>query len=331
MFPIMSLSPVVRVARYRRRRLWTRFALAGTLVACTKDAPPPQTPAVITDTVPKIVAVDTQPTAVVTRWDASAGAALYVPGDNGVAQVVLPPVVDDSVPKPGVAVLPPGSAPASVDLFAPGAKVGAATLGEFVRASQPEVSEGCDAWPIVSLREAADGSSKNWRIALGSGVAQAVALDSIGALPRRDSAQLVVAINRAAAQLTLDSAGVLRGVPFSVGKAYRLILAGEVEVVMTVVERRLNVEASPRVERTVLILERVRGAKGFTATWRDTQYATEDDLIATDLLTVVRLKGSPLLTMFLGQDFGDGSRVEMLQRAPSGGWTLRWASAYTGC
>jgi hypothetical protein len=38
-----------------------------------------------------------------------------------------------------------------------------------------------------------------------------------------------------------------------------------------------------------------------------------------------------MLTLFLGQDFGDGSRVEMLQRAPGGGWSVRWASAYTGC
>jgi hypothetical protein len=329
----MSLNRLDQRACHRRRRgAWSRFVVLSAVVAgCTKDAPPPAKPPVVTDSVPTVVAADTQPTAIVTRWDGAAGAALYVPGDNGVAQVVLPPVVDDSVPKPGAAVLPAGSAPASVELFAPGAKLGAATLGEFVRSSQPEVSEGCDAWPVVSVREATEGASKNWRIALVAGVAQAVGLDSIGALPRRDSAQLVVAINRAAAQLTLDSAGVLRGVPFSVGKAYRMKLAGDVEVVITVVERRLNMEASPRVERTVLILERAKGAKGFSATWRDTQYATEDDLIATDLLTVVMLKGSPMLTLFLGQDFGDGSRVEMLQRAPGGGWSVRWASAYTGC
>jgi hypothetical protein len=305
--------------------------MLSVVVACTKDVPPPQKPAAQADSVPKVIAADTQPTPVVARWDGAAGAALYVPGDNGVAQVVLPPVVDDSVPKPGAATLPAGSAPASVELFAPGAMVGAATLGAYVRSSQPEVSEGCDAWPVVSLREATDGASKNWRLALVAGVAQAVSLDSIGAMPRRDSAQLVVAINRAAAQLTLDSAGLLRGVPFSVGKAYRMKLAGDVEVVITVVERRLNMEASPRVERTVLILERARGAKGFSAAWRDTQYATEDDLIATDLLTVVTLKGSPMVTVFLGQDFGDGSRVEMLQRATDGGWSVRWASAYTGC
>jgi hypothetical protein len=90
-------------------------------------------------------------------------------------------------------------------------------------------------------------------------------------------------------------------------------------------------EASPRVERTVLVLERQPQVKNFTAVWRDTQYAAEDDLIALDLLAVVRFKGVTRPTVFLGLDFGDGSRVQMLQRTDGGIWSLRWASAYTGC
>jgi hypothetical protein len=50
-----------------------------------------------------------------------------------------------------------------------------------------------------------------------------------------------------------------------------------------------------------------------------------------DLMTVVRFKASKLTSVFLGLDFGDGSRVEMLERSAGGIWTLRWASAYTGC
>jgi hypothetical protein len=90
-------------------------------------------------------------------------------------------------------------------------------------------------------------------------------------------------------------------------------------------------EASPKVERTLLVLERLPKVKRFTAVWRDTQYATEDDLIAVDLLGVVRLHGVNRPTVFLGLDFGDGSRVQMLQRTDGGIWSLRWASAYTGC
>jgi hypothetical protein len=71
--------------------------------------------------------------------------------------------------------------------------------------------------------------------------------------------------------------------------------------------------------------------KAYSAVWRETQYAAEDDLIAVDLLAVVRFRGSSRATVFLGLDFGDGSRVQMLQRTEAGSWTLRWSSAYTGC
>ena len=298
---------------------------------CTKDRPEPRAASAKPDIAPIAKGVDSITPTMVARWDAAHGSAIYVPGEGGVAQVVLPPITDDSVPKPASASLPMGAAPASVDLFAPAGKIGTVSLGEFTPAAQPEVGEGCDAWPVVPLREAAGMSTAGWRIALQAGVADAMHADSLGGLPRSDSAQLVVEINRAAGLLPLDSAGVLRRVPFSVSKAYRLQFPGEVDAVVAVVERRLNMEASPRVERTVLVLERQPKTKGYTAVWRDTQYAAEDDLIAVDLLAVVQFKGSTRPTVFLGLDFGDGSRVQMLQRTDGGIWSRRWESAYTGC
>jgi hypothetical protein len=275
--------------------------------------------------------VDSTTTVVQTRWNAADGSAIYIPGEGGVAQVVLPPILDDSVPKPASASLPAGAAPASVDLFAPFGRLGTVSLGEFAASAQPEVGEGCDAWPVVPVRDAAGGSTQGWKLALQAGVAEPIRADSIGTLSRSDSAQLVVDINKAAALLPLDSAGVLRRVPFSVSKAYRVMFPGDVEAVIAVVERRLNMEASPRVERTVLLLERPARTKAYNAVWRDTQNATEDDLIAVDLLAVVTLHKEPNPTVFLGLDFGDGSRVQMLQRTAGGIWSLRWSSAYTGC
>lgn len=265
------------------------------------------------------------------RWNSTNGTAIYIPGDGGVAQVILPPVLDDSVPKPGTVELPSGAAPTSVDLFSPSGRLGTVRLGDYSAAAQPAPVEGCDAWPVVPIRAAAGTAIQGWRIALKAGVAEPLHADSIGAVTRADSADLVVQINKAAALLQLDSAGVLARVPFGVTKAYKLRLPGDVDAIIAVVERRLNVEASPRVERTVLLLERPAGAPTYSAVWRDTQYAAEDDLIAVDLLGVVLLKDENRPTVFLGLDFGDGTRVQMLQRSYGGTWSLRWASAYTGC
>lgn len=333
MFVSMLPNTPVRAVRETRSVVPTAIVVLSALIlaACTKDQPEPRA---TTDPQPLPVVALPQdsvaPTAVV-RWNAADGSAIYIPGDGGRAQVILPPVLDDSVPAPGSAVLPTNAAPATVDLFAPGGKIGTVSLGAFVASAQPEHGEGCDAWPVVPFTNAAAVAPQSWRIALQTGIAQPLHADSIGILPRPDSAALVIAINRAAALLPLDSAGVLRRVPFSVSKAYRVRLPGEIEVVVTVVERRLNMEASPRVERTILVLERAPKEKAYRAVWRDTQNATEDDLIAVDLLSVVLLHGAAQPSVFLGLDFGDGSRVQMLQRTEAGVWSLRWSSAYTGC
>lgn len=334
MFGVMLQNFPVRSGSGRLSlRQFTPLGLAVLLVTagCTKDRPEPRAASNAPAIAPVTKGVDSIIPAIVARWDATHGTAIYVPGDGGVAQVILPPITDDSVPKPRGALLPIGAAPASVDLFAPVGKIGTVALGEYAPTAQPEVGEGCDAWPVVSLREAAGTSTAGWRIALQAGVANAMHADSLGGLPRADSSQLVIEINRAAGLLPLDSAGVLRRVPFSVSKAYRLKFSGEVDAVVAVVERRLNMEASPKVERTVLVLERQPKTKAYTAVWRDTQYAAEDDLIAVDLLAVIQFKGVTRPTVFLGLDFGDGSRVQMLQRTDGGIWSRRWESAYTGC
>ncbi|MDZ7631824.1 MAG: hypothetical protein U5K74_10890 [Gemmatimonadaceae bacterium] len=319
------------MTRWSREAKLVCLIASASVAACAKDQPEPRattdrpsSPVATAPAVPSIAKI-------VARWDSVDGSAIYVPSEGGGVQVILPPVVDDSVPAPGAIALPAGAAPGSVDLFAPSGLIGTVALGEYSAAAQPEVGDGCDAWPVVPLREGAALAPHSWRIALQAGVAEPLPADSLASLSRSDSAQLVVAINKAAALLPLDSAGVLRRVPFSVTKAYQMRFPGDVEAVVAVVERRLNMEASPRVERTVLVLERPPQVKVFSAVWRETQYTTEDDLVAVDLLAVVRMHGAPRPTVFLGLDFGDGSRIEMLQRTNGGIWSLRWSSAYTGC
>lgn len=312
-----------------RATLATALGCAVIFVACAKDAPVPKTPPGKSAAESSTVVSALPQAAAPARWESADGAAIYLPSEGGVVQVVLPPVLDDSVPVAAGVTLPQGAAPASVDLFATFGKVGSAQVGDYSPASQPEPVEGCDAWPVVTLRDVTGAGL--WRIALLAGVAEAVPTDSLGSLSRGDSAQLVVQINKAAALLPLDSAGMLRRVPFAVTKAYRMQFPGEVEAVVAVVERRLNMEASPKVERTVLVLERTPGVKSFSAVWRETQYATEDELVAVDMLAVVRFHGGPRVSVFLGMDFGDGSRIELLRRTSGGIWSVQWASAYTGC
>jgi hypothetical protein len=310
------------------------WLVTGLLSACTPQDKPvvvsaaPQDTTVPAPTKPESVTV-LKPSA----WDASAGVALYLPGADGGAQVVVPGVLDDSVPPPSKAGLPAGAAPATINLFGRGGLLGTVALGEFSPSTQPEVAGGCDAWPVVPIRsqDAAEGPIPRWRIALTRGAATAVSVDSLDGLPKGDAARLVVDINRAAAMRLDDSTNALRGVPFEVTAAYRVRFKNTGDVLVAIVERRMNMEASPKVERTTMILEPAPQSKGYRVAWRESQYVSEDDLISVELLAAVVLGGSRRPSLFLSLDFGDGTTLELLQRNDAGVWQLRWASAYTGC
>jgi hypothetical protein len=334
----MSVSPSVREcdgrdpARARRSQWRTVLTVMGAAAAaCTKDAPPPPPPAVIQPPAAQSAPVDTSKPADPAQWDAAAGSVLYLPGDAGFVQLVLPRVLDDSVEAPNAVTLPAGAAPASLDLLGTQGLIGQANVGSYSADAQPNLAPGCDAWPVAPIQVTSASAVPVWQLALTSGVARAIPMDSIESLSSVEATRLVVEINRAAAVLAIDSGGVLKRIPFSVSKAYRARIAGETDVLIALVERRRNVEADPRVERSVLILERAAKARQWRAVWSETQYGTEDDLIAIDVLTLVQFSNSAQPRLFLSRDFGDGSRLDLIERLGPGKWTLRWSSAYTGC
>jgi len=329
MSPLTPISSPV--ATPGAARWW--FSLGGVLWLAGCGGDKPSTTTNSTGVAPSLITEVTDSAVVPAAdlWAVVDGSAVYLPADGGSAQVVLPPVHDDSVPRASAVTMPASVAPASIDLFSPSGKVATVAVGEYTAGAQREVAEACDAWPVVPLRDAPTGDGA-WTVALLAGTATAIPADRLGGLSATDSSRLVVEITKAASLLPLDSAGLLRRVPFGVTLAYRTRLDAGVELVVAVVERRLNMEASPKTERTVLLLEKQRGARAFSTVWRETQFATEDDLIAIDVLAIVTFnEGTPRPSVFLGEDFGDGSRVQLLQRSGAGTWSLRWSSAYTGC
>ncbi|MCU0626295.1 MAG: hypothetical protein MUF21_07385 [Gemmatimonadaceae bacterium] len=326
---------VPRTAPHASPRAVVRRVVCGAglaLAACGRDKPVPardSTLPIASDTA--LTPVDSQRPVDDRGWSGAAGPVVYVPGDPGIVQVVLPRVADDSVPAPTRAPLPDGAAPASVELFGPSGLVGRASIGGYSPAAQSAPAPGCDAWPELPLRRD-DASSGAWRFALARGVATPLPLEAGGTLAMRDSSRMIADVIRAAATLGSDSAGTLARVPFAVLEARRALLADRTELVIAVLERRINAEADPRAERTTLILERAPGARAFTIAWKERQYVPEDELVSVDLLGAVTLPardGAPLL--FLGLDFGDGTRLETLERTRPGEWRIAWSSAYTGC
>ena len=326
----MSLRPPVTRCRRSRARLVVAGAVA-LLAGCGKDAPPPRGERASAGAADTAAAADLGMPIDDRGWLAEAGPVLYLPSDAGSVRVVLPRVGDDSVPQPAAAVLPSAAAPAPIDLFGPTGLVGRGSVGAFAADGQTAPVAGCDAWPELPLRRD-DAGGVPWRVGLVAGAAEALVLDSAETLAMRDSASLVRDIVRATATLATDSAAAgLARVPFNVLAAHRARLPDSTELLLAVVERRINSEADPRVERTTLVLERAPGARAHAVAWQERQFVTEDEIVSVEILGALRLVRTRTPLVLLGLDFGDGTRLEVLERTGPGAWRVRWSSAYTGC
>jgi hypothetical protein len=322
MFAVMStLDP----------RTWraARMALLLSIAACRRETASVRADSTgIVKTLPRDSAV-VDSTPVVDSASLLVGPAIYLPAAGGAAEVVLPSVLDDSVPPPQASRLPAAVAPAQVELFAPDGAAGRMAVGAYAASQQPDVPRGCDAWPVVPLRTET-GSGKRWRIALPVGVASSVPVEAIDVRATRDSSTFAAQVTAATSSLVDDPSSAFRRVPFDVRHAWHARLEGDTDVVVAVLDRRVNSEAMARAERTVAVLERAPGARTYRIRWKDVQTGSEDELVDVELLAMVRHGPRKVPTVFLSLDFGDGTRVQMLQRAARG-WRLAWSSAYTGC
>ena len=128
--------------------------------------------------------------------------------------------------------------------------------------------------------------------------------------------------------------------------AYRFAPAPRVTAVIADLVRKLNQEANPLQEHTLLIAEGDSAAEGGTPVALDsvstrgqlrTVYseraaATEERIVTTEVLAAVALDepGPPRSALVLGRVGYDATAYALLERTASGTWHVRWTSA-TGC
>lgn len=234
-------------------------------------------------------------------WAADLGTALLVPSDSDGIGVLLHP--DDL----------DGLHTDSVTLVGTSGSVGHARLdtaaSEYV----------CGDAPLVRVQSPAPG----WSAALAGLSAEPIAMDSIEAMPSRDSAMLAANIARLASAAATHSDTSFRGLPFVVVAAHRLRWA-ERELVIAHLVRRLNQEAAPREEHTLLIAERPRDAvpSDLTVVMRERSEGSEETAEHYDVLAALRDGG--VLRVLIARDQNARTRYDLLERAPSGAWRTRW-------
>ena len=276
-------------------------------------------------------------------WDPGAGTALFVAGTTPREAVVVFPEFNDST-LTDTTTFDLGSVQSlSVELFSRTGVVGRAQLQSAAPPSRSATE--CTAWPTARVAGSASADSASrapvstgstsagpWTVAFLAGHATAIPLDSIEDDAPADSARLAADVTRLAGTLP-DATPAFKGIPFSVLTARRFSPAPGVDAVVGQLVRKVNQEANPREEQTVVIGERLTATRRATyvAAYHERAEGLEETIETSDVLAAVRLGPSATPTLVIGRDYGDGTAYALVERIGPAKWRLRWSSAYTGC
>jgi hypothetical protein len=306
--------------------------ILASLSACERKTP--AKPQETTSTAPETVASAPTPKPVVppSTWDTSAGPVMFVRGSSTAEAYVIFPAITDSTPAADVHFDSALSRNASVDLFQHSGDGEVARLGTMGGGEWD--ANQCIEWPAAKVqgKSSGDSTSGGWTVAFLKGRAKALRLDTIETMPHADSATLAADITRLVSTVPNDTARTFRGIPFSVRTAYRFTPVPGVEAVVADVVRKLNQEANPLEEHTLVVGERPAGSNvPYRLAYREVTAGSDETLESSDVLAAVAIGSPPHIDLVLARDGYESNAYSLVERQPDGHWRLRWTSAHTGC
>ena len=295
---------------------------AGLLIlGCKQDAP--------------AVRVGTKAVAGSTHVD-SAVAAPASNGWNPVAGPVL--LVAGAAPDEAIVFFgPSGGATAAVDTGA----VDQATATLFGRDSSRftatlELPAGndnaeCRIWPLRNLRATAGAGA--WSVGFVSSNVTAIPLDSVDALPARDSMALAAEASRLASAVTANTSPSFQGLRFTAHDIRRFEAAPGVQALAAQLIRRVNQEANPQEEQTLVIAERDSGVTTgrYQLAYAERSFGTEDEVVSTELVGAVRLGPNGAPSLVIARDSDAGLAYTLVERTGPRQWVTRWTSNMAKC
>ena len=265
-------------------------------------------------------------------WDPAAGTVLLVRGDTpSAAWVVFPQYVDSALPDTVRFNLRP-LRDAHVELQARNGTEDSARVASLT--STTWVGDECIEWPRATVQRASNGAAPvDWSVAFVRGAVAPVPLDSIEGLSSPDSAQLAAELTRLASALPVPESRTFRSIPFAVRTAYLFNAAPGVEGVIADIVQKLNQEANPLEQHTLIVAERdsTHPDSTFRTVYHERTSGSEEKLETTEVLAAVRYSLSHHMALVLLRDGAESSAYALLERSERGTWRVRWTSVYTGC
>lgn len=295
------------------RRLSAAVAIWGivAVLACRRDKP---IAGGDTTHAPYASRPDSTAARAASTWDPGAGAALLVAADSPTRALVILPTEGDTA---ALATIPH---PASVTLLGRGGDVQTAEL------PSAHDSAGCLVAPLTAAPP-----PHPWSVGFIGGVVAPLSVDSAPSVSHADSLMLVASLTRLASGLPNDSAGRFAGLPFVVQTLWRFNVADGPAVVVGLLVRQINQEATPLQERTLVIGEHHGADTTLTMGYAERSYGQEETIESRELLAALLIGDARTPAIVLSRDFGDDNAYSLVERGADGRWRVRWTSRRRHC
>jgi hypothetical protein len=257
-------------------------------------------------------------------WLAAAGPALLVQGATRDEAIALFPVTGDSVAVARLDSVSLSEVP--VTLFGRGGSRFSAQLG----APTGEGTDDCERWPLRGFQPSAVTA---WSVGFATDRVRPIALDSVAMLSPRDSMMLVAEASRLASSVTAPSGPSFQGLRFTTEDVRRFEAVPGVQAVVAHLVRRVNQEASPMEEQTLLIAERDSGVTNgpYMLAYAERTSGREDDVVTPEVLAGVRIGVGVPPSLIIARDGNEGIAYALLERVGPHQWRVRWSSGITSC
>jgi hypothetical protein len=305
------------------RRVMASLVVGALCAACKQDAPVVRA----TDsTVPTTVVVPDSvvPAPRTNGWSGVAGPVLLVAGASPDEAIVFFGAPDDGT----APVLDTGAVDqATVTLFGRDGSRAAATLELPAGNDNME----CRVWPLRNVR--AGGRAGVWAVGFVSENVASIPLDSVAALSARDSMTLAAEASRLASGVTANTAPTFQGLRFTAHDVRRFEAAPGVQALSAQLSRRVNQEADPQEEQTLLIAERDSGVTSgpYQLAYAERSFGNEEVVRTSEVVAAVRIGLSGPPSLVVARESDEGLAYALLERTGPRQWKVRWTSGLAKC
>jgi hypothetical protein len=314
------LPPRLHLVRAARRILGP-LGVGLLIVGCKQDAPVVR---VDRKTVASSTPADSTVASPISNgWNAAAGPVLLVAGASPDEAIVFFGASDGST-----AAVDTGAVDqATATLFGRDSSRFTATLELPAGNDNAE----CRIWPLRNLH--ATSGTGTWSVGFLSSTVRAIPLDSVDALPARDSMALAAEASRLASAVTANTSPSFQGLRFTAHDIRRFQVAPGVQALAAQLIRRVNQEADPQEEQTLVIAERDSGVTTgrYQLAYAERSFGREEDVVSIELVAAVRLGANGTPSLVIARDGDAGLAYALIERTGPRQWVTRWTSAMARC